>query len=307
MEWLLDRELTIRCATEFVAVYQKGDKKMKYKAIFALLITGGILSGCNNKATESVAQVNAAVSQLQSSVDGYRNFKFGMSPFEVGSLSECSHYKDAHQMLKGIFTEEYASLESLVSQITPSTPSNRAEELTGNVGKLKNLIATLDATTPDDLAKSCLTDAAPILGIERGQKVFIPRNGNVEIEAFCGIPRWYQCKIDFGGVGTEPELSFSKDKKLEGVTIATEYTNEKLAELTKLLSEKYTTSQTPTDAQIAYANDNPAVPVSWVFANGQVSMTVKRISGIYISYMAPQLSQKNMSDASKGITRKGDI
>ena len=258
-----------------------------FKRIFATTSLIAILisiSGCGKKDESTATPIsptssNQPVASIASAnianvkVDGYKAFKFGMTPVQIVKLPECvASYKNLIDSAKDTITridERYQVQEEIVQTKVIIT-------------KLENFDESLIAE-------------------------WLGTGLNIRGEVQNGF-----CSVEFMGEQHALTPNFETGKLVSISIGAGNFTNEKFQALHKALAEKYGSTISPTAEQIASFNNNSNSfgAISATYAANQVALSVMKIGSsreITIAYLDASKAASVNKQVTKGQVKTGDL
>ncbi|MDP4028407.1 MAG: hypothetical protein Q8P42_05505 [Gallionella sp.] len=258
--------------------------------MFGMVVVSIFIAGCGNSDVSANTPAQPAASSLPvkatAKVDGYKEFKFGMTASQILRLDACA--------------EEYDKLIAEVKRYVA----------TGEEVIAENKVRTDPQPLEDNYWVSMLDENRAVLSkLENHDETLsldlLTKGISVDRDL-----RHNTCMVEMFGEPHSPSFGF-ENGKLTSVhfTVGT-FNNEKYQALHKGLSEKYGSVTVPTAEQIGSFNNKTLNTVSATYAFNQVRLSIaytlygKMIS---IDYFSPDKAQEVAKESAVGQVKTGDL
>lgn len=247
--------------------------------MLSLLFILGCIAGCGkengaNTSTNTSATATVVTNTGTNNIDGYKSFKFGMSPSQVVKLPECS-----------------AQFNQFVDDVKAHQNPNRGnnEEV---VNALKDYQAKLEKLD-DSIISNWFSN-----GFSEEYMAVVPGDWAGTLTG--------SCSVDFMGELQKVYLMFQNNKLVSIEIAAGAFNNEKFRALHNALTQKYGSTIFPTSEQIDSFNNSAKARLSATYAADQVELMVGH-NWMRIAYRDASLAASARKEATKGQIKQGDL
>jgi hypothetical protein len=286
------------------------------------LLAVGALVGCDGKGVNSVqTNVNSSAESRNSGIDGYKSYKFGMSPLQVMRETECQDKGLAYDQIIKWINEIISGASSAES---PRHIENNWSGISQNgipIPNPKTPQEVLNAMKSDEFVLAAVTGklesyrAINGIDVDDIRYLFLPKfvsDGKVSDEVRSLVNTTtdklkQKCKTQFSGEERRLTLGFNSENKLQSVEFRVgQYEPTIERKLINDLSEKYALYYEPTNEQVAKYNTNPnRFPLFTLFASGQVF--IYDTEYMDLGYVSQDVAKNIIVRAHQGSVRKSDL
>jgi hypothetical protein len=224
-------------------------------------------------------------------VDGYKEFKFGMSPTDISKLTACSKVDYQTKVL-----EHTQTLTKQIEEDTNNLPywTSTIEDLQNRTNMSVEEITSKGMNRPN---QGELENAKWNLG-DRKERIKTNKDNLNNPEKL--IKELLSCEVTFSGEKIRPELVFNDATKLSAIKlIVGNYAPAKQEAIVGELGKKYKLTSEPTDDQLqSFLLQTDKKDITWLFENGSVGFTLY-YSGFGLDNIAMKISYKDSESARK--------